>query len=113
MILVLQKNTTLKVLSLSDNKIGPDGGKAIAKALEVSLVFVSSFSFSCAVTPPAVTHFISVILVLQKNTALQVLDLRSNKIGPEGGKAIAKALEVSPFFVSFFSFSCAVTPYPR
>ena len=60
---VLQKNTTLKELYLGDNKIGPEvylgddkigpeGGKAIAKALEVSPVFVSSFSFSCAVTLP-------------------------------------------------------------
>jgi hypothetical protein len=34
--------------------------------------------------------------------------LGHNKIGDKGGKAIGKALEVSPAFVSSFSFSCAV-----
>ena len=64
------------------------------------------------VYPPAVTHFISVILVLQKNTTLKELYLRYNKIGPEGGKAIGKALEVSPVFVSSFSFSVRLPPTP-
>jgi Ran GTPase-activating protein (RanGAP) involved in mRNA processing and transport len=57
----------------------------------------------------SVTHLFSVILVLQKNTTLKELLLSGNRIGDEGGKAIGKALEVSPAFVSSFSFSCAVT----
>jgi hypothetical protein len=36
------------------------------------------------------------ILVLQKNPSITILDMSWNKIGPEGGKAIGKALEVSP-----------------
>jgi hypothetical protein len=58
--------------------------------------------------PLSVTHVISVILVLQKNTTLKELNLSHNKIGGEGGKAIGKALEVSPVFVSSFSFPFAV-----
>ena len=52
------------------------------------------------------------IFVLQENTTLEVLALYENNIGDEGGKAIAKALEVSPICLSFVSFSCAVTPTP-
>ena len=68
--------------------------------------------FSVVGYPPSVTHVISVILVLQKNTTLKELDLWKNNTGDVGGTAIAKALEVSPVFVFSFSFSCAVTP-PR
>ena len=55
-------------------------------------------------------HFF--VCATQKNTSITMLDLSENEIGDEGGKAIAKALEVSSVFVSSFSFSCAVTPTP-
>jgi hypothetical protein len=97
-VFVLQKNTTLKELSLCGNKIGGEGGKAIGKALEVSHVLVSSFSFSCAVTASLVTNLVCVILVLQENRTLLELSLGSNKIGDEGTKALAKAIEVGPLF---------------
>ena len=58
---VTQKNTTLEVLSLYDNQIGIEGGKAIAKALEVNPFFLS---FVLCGYPPPVTQVISVILVL-------------------------------------------------
>ena len=41
------------------------------------------------------------ILVLQKNTTLKELNLPYNNIGDEGGKAIGKALEVSPVLLFF------------
>jgi hypothetical protein len=68
----------------------------------------------CAVTASllSVTHVIYVVLVLQENTTLKELNMNWNQIGDEGGKAIAKALEVSPVFVSSFSFSCAVISPP-
>jgi Ran GTPase-activating protein (RanGAP) involved in mRNA processing and transport len=50
--------------------------------------------------------------VLQKNTTLKELNLRNNRIGDEGGKAIGKALEVSPVFRVLFPCSCAVTRLP-
>ena len=112
MILVLQENTTLKDLNLGSNKIGPEGGKAIAKALEVSPVCVLFFRFPVRLppTPGNRAHFC--VCTTQKNTSITNLDLRWNTIGPEGGKAIGKALEVSFVLVSSFQFSCAVTTPP-
>jgi hypothetical protein len=46
--------------------------------------------------PLSVTDLISVILVLQKNTALQVLDLKRNQIGDAGAAALADGIKVSP-----------------
>ena len=51
----------MKTIYLGQNKLGPEGGKAIAKMLEF-------------------------------NTTLTVLGLCDNKLGPEGAKAIAESL---------------------
>ena len=109
-IFVLQKNTTLKELKLGLNKIGDEGGKAIGKALEVSFVLVSFFSFFGVVTPSPVTLVVYfVILVLQENKTLEILWMVDNKIGDVGTTALAKAIEVSPVCSSFLSLLSAVT----
>ncbi|KAK3250001.1 hypothetical protein CYMTET_40594 [Cymbomonas tetramitiformis] len=60
-------NTSLNTLNVGDNKIGPEGAKALAVAL----------------TPNAEGVF---------NTSLNTLNVGGNFIGPEGAKALAVAL---------------------
>ena len=105
-----QKNQALQRLFLGENQIGDAGATTLAEGIAVSPFCSFFLRVGCWLAlPSSVTHVISVILVLQKNTALNELLLGGNKIGDEGGKAIGKALEVSPAFVSSFSFPCAVT----
>jgi hypothetical protein len=94
--LVLQKNTTLKELDLRWNNIGDEGGKAIGKALEVSPVFVSSFSFPFAVIALlSVTNLIFVLVPKQKNQTLLELHLDGNVIGDIGAAALGEGIAVS------------------
>jgi hypothetical protein len=87
----MQVNTTLTTLNLFGNKLDPEGGKAIAKSLEVTPIFIVR----------ALSHDIEFIFCfflfffLQVNTSLTNLDLGWNRLGPEGGKAFAKMLEVT------------------
>eukprot|EP00808_Paulinella_micropora_P023624 g11902.t1 len=60
----MQVNNTLQTLDLYNNNIGPDGAKAIGKALEL-------------------------------NQTLRELNLRYNKIGDDGANAIGEALKVN------------------
>jgi hypothetical protein len=39
---MMQVNKTLTKLDLEDNKLGPEGGKAIAKSLQVTFPFLLS-----------------------------------------------------------------------
>ena len=73
----------LKMLNLQGNKIGPDGGVAIGKALETNSKFPK-----CPCTDP---FFIG---------ALSELDLWGNSIGNAGGVAIGKALETNRVFLA-------------
>ena len=66
--------------------------------------------FLLLVIIPPVTHVISVIFVLQKNTTLKKLFLRGNNIGDVGGTAIAKALEVSPVSNPLFALPVWLPP---
>ena len=61
-ILPLLSVLNITILNLNSNDIGPEGAKALAKALI-------------------------------ENTSLKTLNLNSNDIGPEGAKALAEALE--------------------
>ena len=106
-ILVLQKNTTLKQLDVSNNKIGPEGGKAIGKALEVSFVLVSFFFvFLCDYPSPSVTQLGFALVPKQNNRTLLTLYLNDNQIGDVGAAALGEGIAVScvarwllPFFV--------------
>ena len=94
----MQVNKTLTSLNLWSNELGPEGGKALGKSLEVTfsicrvrrhnaLSMTANFSFLFPCTP------------MQVNTKLTTLNLYGNELGPEGGKAIAKSLEVTPIFI--------------
>jgi Ran GTPase-activating protein (RanGAP) involved in mRNA processing and transport len=85
----MQVNTSLTDLNLYGNDLGPEGGKAIAKSLEVDLPIFNVTSLS--VTTEVIFYF---HLIMQVNTTLTNLDLRQNNLGPEGGKALAVCLEV-------------------
>jgi hypothetical protein len=91
-----QKNQTLQRVDLYNNKIGDVGAAALGEGIAVSCVACGCWLFLLLVTRPPVTDLISVILVLQKNAALQVLSLNVNQIGDAGAAALADGIKVSP-----------------
>eukprot|EP00937_MAST-01D_sp_MAST-1D-sp2_P005239 g5239.t1 len=125
---VLKVNNSLATLDLRDNKIGDEGGKAIAEVLpkcpltSINLLqnklrkngaraILGACEKSSTLTTVLglggkdaadfsnkgwdVPHAILVAAELKVNNSLTSLDLRSNGIGVEGGKAIAKVLPSS------------------
>ena len=86
----MQTNKTLTNLNLESNNLGPEGGKAFAKMLEVSLSISSSpLSMTANVKSLLCMHFCT-----QMITGITELDLGFNGLGTEAGKALAKSLEV-------------------
>ena len=81
------------------NHLGPEGGKAIVKSLEVMIMIrcfrrYRSLSMTANITSLLCMHFCA-----QVNTSITELDLSDNKLDAEAGKALGKALEVSPIFI--------------
>jgi hypothetical protein len=87
-------NTSITELNLSKNKLDAEAGKALGKALEVSLIFVVKKKTMTPNTVFFLFLFLSWIS-MQVNTTLASLHLLGNELGLEGGKAIAKSLEVT------------------
>ena len=79
---------------MEGNELGPEGGAAIAEALKVNETVVDiKFVPSCRVCPAATAS----PLVTDGVTPCHAFpcSLQSNKLGPEGGRAIAEALKVN------------------
>jgi hypothetical protein len=64
----------------------------MAKALEV--VMVLEFHRHRSLYDSQI-HFLVSVPIRQVNTSLTVLNLYGNNLGPEGGKALAKSLQVT------------------
>jgi hypothetical protein len=101
-----------------NQSITDEGWKAFAAGLAVrccAAALVLLFFFLCGYrSPPSpvtplVNNLISMMLLLQENKTLQTLDLGYNKIGDEGTKALAKAIEVC----SSFCHCCVQLLVPR
>lgn len=90
MALMLEKNTSLRKLSLDSNHIGDDGAIRLGQALEKNLTLQVLWLYENRITQKGI-KFISKGLL--KNTSLQQLWLGGNKIGDEGSFYLASALE--------------------
>jgi hypothetical protein len=94
-------NTSITELNLESNDLDAEAGKALGKALEVSPLFIV-ITLSSVMTLEII--FFVFFSIMQVNTSLTDLNLYWNNLGPEGGKAIAKSLEVDlPIFNVTFS----------
>ena len=103
----LKVNKRLKELNLSNNALGPEGGKAIAEALAGNAVLTTlnlARNYLCGLdekqgadsqldsTSYDPSGIIALAEALAGNAGLTELNVELNYIGPEGGKAIADAL---------------------
>jgi hypothetical protein len=108
----MQVNKTLTNLNLEYNKLGPQGGKAIAQSLEVTFhvqchtlstcrfVTFHCHTLSIGLSMTAnITSLLCMHFFVQVNTSITELNLIDNKLDAEAGKALGKALEVSPIFI--------------
>jgi hypothetical protein len=86
----LKKNESLTSLNLGYNKIGVEGAKAIAQALEKNESLTSLYLMNNKIGAEGAK---ALAQALEKNESLTSLDFWNNKIGDEGAKAIAQALE--------------------
>merc|ERR1719174_2600915 len=82
--------TGLKSLNLRSNHLKPEGGKALAPALQ-ALTGLKSLNLSGNYMGPEGAKALAP--ALQAMTGLKSLDLTANDLGPEGGKALAPALQ--------------------
>ncbi|MDF2378770.1 MAG: hypothetical protein P1V18_00910 [Candidatus Gracilibacteria bacterium] len=86
------KNCQLKSLDISENYIGPEGGKVIAKALKSEHCQLQSLNIWDNNLGPEEGKAIGEALQSQ-HCQLKSLDISDNNLGPEAGKAIAEALQ--------------------
>jgi hypothetical protein len=100
-----QINKSITSLDLSYNKLDAEAGKALGVALEVTFHFsVSSLSLTANITSLLCMHFF-----VQVNTSITELNLGANDLDAEAGKALGKALEVSPIFTVIALLCVSVT----
>ena len=88
----LETNKTLTTLNLWGNEIGPEGAKALAKALETNKILTTLNLGSNKIGDDGVK---ALVKALETNKTLTTLNLGSNKIGDDGVKALVKALETN------------------
>ena len=109
-------STSLRVINLAFNDISVEGAKAIAKAAATSPSLASVTIEGSALpvshlksTEPVDSvdlgrrglrllsgHVIAELIAANRGDALRSIDLRMNKLGPEGGRVLAAALASSP-----------------
>ena len=97
----MQINKTLTSLDLYGNDLGPEGGKAVAKSLEVNLHF-QCYRSNNEIDTGEQNPYIALLCMTffaQVNTSITKLNLEDNELDAEAGKALGKALEVSPIFI--------------
>jgi len=97
----LRINRSLTTLVLQGNKLGPESGVALAEAVKIN-GSLTSLDLT-ANDLGDVLHDVPVVCALMGS--LRVLDLSSNKLGPEGGVALAEALKVSGSLTSLFLYN--------
>ena len=93
----LLRSRLLRVLDLSFNELGPEGGAAVAKALEdndsLTLLRLDNNRIGAE-------GAMAIAQALKVNGSLKSLKLRNNDIGDQGGKAVAKALHINSSLTS-------------
>ena len=82
----------LTALDVSDNHIGDNGFKVLAKALHANKTLVEASANAVGIADGAATDL---ALALGDNMALRRLHLNSNAIGDAGATALAEALQVN------------------
>ncbi len=111
----LKKNSYLKELDLSQNEIGSNGAIAIAKALgkqrflgfnlspksQLQVLRMSEAAGSNYWSDEAAFAFAEAI---KANTKIELLDISNNKIGYNGGRALAEALEINQVIEQIYFF---------
>jgi hypothetical protein len=86
--------------SLKENNLGPEGGKAIAEALKVNMSVqniksAQNLIFLTFHIPETYSSGGPLVLTYFVLWLLSFCSLYDNKLGPEGGTAIAEALQVN------------------
>ena len=89
---VLETNTTLTNLELSDNNLGPAGAESLATALKTNTA-LTNLELSGNNLGPAGAE--SLATALKTNTALTNLNLFCNNLGPAGAESLATALKTN------------------
>jgi len=100
----LEKNTTLKIINLSDIRFGykniqgsSDVSKAIADALKKNTTLTEIYLNENYIEDDGVK---AIAEMLKDNKTLRILALGINKFGAEGAKAIASALAVNTTLIT-------------
>eukprot|EP00316_Scyphosphaera_apsteinii_P005390 CAMPEP_0119315310 /NCGR_PEP_ID=MMETSP1333-20130426/35297_1 /TAXON_ID=418940 /ORGANISM="Scyphosphaera apsteinii, Strain RCC1455" /LENGTH=268 /DNA_ID=CAMNT_0007320627 /DNA_START=53 /DNA_END=859 /DNA_ORIENTATION=+ len=90
----LKSNRHLDKLYLNENPIGSDGAASLAEALQHNRVLTTLWLSRCAIKDAGAEALAASLASPHGGvgSALQVLDIWENEIGPKGGRAIAKAL---------------------
>ena len=86
-------NSPLKKLILTDNQVGDEGARALSEGLKANKTLEELYlngSLNRGNIGPEGAKYIAEMLKV--NSPLTSLDLQSNLIGVEGGKAIAEVL---------------------
>lgn len=86
----LKRNTTLKYLDLSENRIGDEGAIAISEALKENISLTGLKLASNRISSDGAKAIADMLTV---NKSLRRLWLNSNNIGSSGAKALASALK--------------------
>ena len=89
---VLKINTTLTILDLSANNIGPSGAESLATTLKTNTA-LTILELSANIIGPAGAE--SLATALKTNKTLTILDLSYNNIGPAGAESLAAALKTN------------------
>ncbi|XP_051880921.1 dynein regulatory complex subunit 5 [Pristis pectinata] len=87
----VRRFSTLRSLNLRLNRIGDEGGEAIARALVKSSVEDINLASN------EVSEHVAVVIseVLMRNQTLKSINLSCNNIGPEGGKQLLEGLAMN------------------
>jgi hypothetical protein len=89
---VLPRFAAVRMLDLSENKIGPEGASALGEALKVNAVLTSVDLRANSIGDDGA---MAIAEVLKVNAVMTELELGGNEIGDKGAKAIAEALKVN------------------
>ena len=100
-------STVLRVLYISTNNIGPEGGVAIGEMLRVN---VEMQDLNIASNEIGDAGAVAIAGALRVNPVMYKLSLRLNEIHDAGAIAIAEALAVNKVLVEFY---CGGNPYSK
>ena len=115
------ENTSVKWLGVSNNGLGPDGGKALAAALASNqcIMTVSGSCCSSLLHPQSKTDRFSVLffssraIISTPSSQNMQLGVSGNGLGPEGGKALATALASNQFITTVCGSFCTLISHPH